>query len=223
MDALKNCVGETAITRFLWNRKLSRVARLGLWAGAIGNLTSKSDVGTYSYPAAAQARPHDVTSISGSINTSFTYDAKGNMIAGNGLTVAYASYNKASSIARGTNTDLFSYDPEHERYQQSWVGVATTQLYLGPGPGNGIMVEKWTDSIGRIEWANYLFAGRILIGFEWSTGTAYTRYFNMDYLGSISTITDENGVVQERLSYDAWDKRHFPNGADDPSGSIESR
>jgi RHS repeat-associated protein len=192
---------------------------------AIGNLTSKSDVGTYSYPALGQARPHAVASISGSINTSFSYDAKGNMTSGNGLTVAYASYNKATSITRGTNTDLFSYDPEHQRYLESFVGVATTKIYLSPGPGSGIMAEKWTDSTGRTEWHNFLFAGGKLIGMhvEWSTGTIFTRYFNMDHLGSISTITDENGVVQERLSYDAWGKRRFPNGADDPSGSIASQ
>jgi hypothetical protein len=29
---------------------------------AIGNLTAKSDVGTYTYPAAGQPRPHAVTS-----------------------------------------------------------------------------------------------------------------------------------------------------------------
>ena len=44
---------------------------------AIGNLTYKSDVGSYNYPG--QARPHGVTSISGGvINTSFVYHAKGN-------------------------------------------------------------------------------------------------------------------------------------------------
>jgi hypothetical protein len=34
--------------------------------------------------------------------------------------------------------------------------------------------------------------------------TISTRYFHTDHLGSISVITDENGVVLERLSYDAW-------------------
>jgi RHS repeat-associated protein len=52
--------------------------------------------------------------------------------------------------------------------------------------------------------------------------TLSTRYFHTDHLGSISVITDENGVVVERLSYDAWGKRRFANGADDPTGSIAS-
>ena len=35
------------------------------------------------------------------------------MTAGNGLTVAYASYNKPTTITRGTNSLFFSHDPEH--------------------------------------------------------------------------------------------------------------
>ena len=49
------------------------------------------------------------------------------------------------------------------------------------------------------------------------------RYFRTDHLGSISVITDHSGDVLERLSYDAWGKRRFANGADDPSGSITSQ
>jgi uncharacterized protein RhaS with RHS repeats len=56
-----------------------------------------------------------------------------------------------------------------------------------------------------------------------SDATTYTRYFHKDHLGSIATITDAAGAVVERLSYDAWGKRRFPNGQDDPSGSIASQ
>jgi RHS repeat-associated protein len=53
--------------------------------------------------------------------------------------------------------------------------------------------------------------------------TITTRYFHTDHLGSISVITNENGVVQERLSYDAWGRRRFANGADDTTGGIASQ
>ena len=58
---------------------------------------------------------------------------------------------------------------------------------------------------------------------ERSDGSTYTRYFHKDHLGSIATITDETGAVVERLSYGAWGKRRFPNGQDDPTGSISSQ
>jgi hypothetical protein len=42
----------------------------------IGNLLSKSEVGTYTYPVAGAALPHAVQSVSGTtINTTFTYEA----------------------------------------------------------------------------------------------------------------------------------------------------
>jgi uncharacterized protein RhaS with RHS repeats len=50
-----------------------------------------------------------------------------------------------------------------------------------------------------------------------------TRYFHTGNLGSIAVITDENGAVSERLSYDAWGKRRNPDGSDNPSGHIESQ
>jgi RHS repeat-associated protein len=184
---------------------------------AIGNLTSKSDVGTYTYPAAGQPRPHAVTSISGgTINTTFTYDAKGNVTAGNGLTVSYSSYDKPTSITRGTTTIGFSHDPEHQRFQQTAPGGTT--LYLGNA-------EKFTGTGGAIRWTNYLMASGGVVGMhvENSDETVSTRYFHKDHLGSISVITDESGAVLERLSYDAWGKRRHPNGSDDPSGSITSQ
>lgn len=188
---------------------------------AVGRLTSKSDVGTYAYPATGQPRPHGVTSISGGIiNTSFTYDGRGNMTAGNGVTVTYTSYNMPHTIARGTATLTFAHDPEHQRYKQS--GPDGTTLYVGAG---GIMAEKLTGYGGAVTWTNYLTVGGQLIGMrvEKPDETVATRYFHKDHLGSIAVMTDEAGAVVERFSYDAWGKRRFANGTDDPTESITSQ
>ena len=48
-------------------------------------------------------------------------------------------------------------------------------------------------------------------------GSTLTRYFAKDHLGSVAVITDESGTVLERLSFDAWGKRRYPTGADDPA------
>ena len=87
------------------------------------------------------------------------------------------------------------------------------------------MAERLAGSGGVTQWTNYLFAGSEMIGMrvDRSDATTYTRYFHKDHLGSIATITDETGAVVERLSYDAWGKRRFPNGQDDPTGSISSQ
>jgi hypothetical protein len=60
-------------------------------------------------PRPAQAA-HGVTSISGGvINTTFSYDAKGNTISGNGVTVTYTSYNAPVTITRGTTSITFEH------------------------------------------------------------------------------------------------------------------
>jgi RHS repeat-associated protein len=135
---------------------------------------------------------------------------------GNDLTVSYASYNKPTSITRGTTTIGFSHDPEQQRFQQTAPGGTT--LYLGSA-------EKFTGSGGAVRWTNYLMTAGGLVGVhvENSEETTSTRYFHKDHLGSIAVITDEAGAVVERLSYDAWGKRRNPNGTDDPAGSITSQ
>ena len=81
------------------------------------------------------------------------------------------------------------------------------------------------DAGGVVQWTNYLSAGGEMVGMrvDRSDATTYTRYFHKDHLGSIATIADAAGAVVERLSYDAWGKRRFPGGQDDPSGSIASQ
>jgi RHS repeat-associated protein len=187
---------------------------------AIGRLTSKSDVGTYSYPAPGQPRPHAVTSINGVITASYSYDPNGNTLAGNGTTIAYTSFNKPSMIARGTNTIFFDHDPELQRFRQT--GPSGTTLYLN---GGGVMAERVEGTGGSWQWNHYLVASGSLVGVHIarSDATVATRYFHKDHLGSIAVLTDEAGAVVERLSYDAWGKRRFPDGSDDPAETITSQ
>jgi len=79
---------------------------------------------------------------------------------------------------------------------------------------------------GAARWTDYLSVGNAKVGMRIiniAAESVSTRYFHTDHLGSVSVITDENGSVVERLSYDAWGKRRFASGADDPSGSITSQ
>jgi RHS repeat-associated protein len=182
----------------------------------IGNILSKSDVGTYSYPAPGQPRPHAVQSVSGAtINTTFSYDANGNQTSGLGRTVTYTSYNKPSTITQGTRTISFGHDPDHQRFWQAT--PEGTTFYLR---AFGVYAEYQT---GVNRWNEYLAAGGRMIGVRLLNPdeTVLTGYFHHDHLGSISVITTASALV-ERNSYDAWGKRRFPDGTDDPAGSIIS-
>ena len=96
-------------------------------------------MGAYTYPAPGQPRPHGVVSVTGgSINATFTYDAKGNLVAGNGLTLTYTASNKAKTITRGTTTISFQHDPEGQRNAQ--VAPDGVTLYLS---GMGVLAERF--------------------------------------------------------------------------------
>uniref|UniRef100_UPI00211ED1DE RHS repeat-associated core domain-containing protein n=1 Tax=Bradyrhizobium sp. SRS-191 TaxID=2962606 RepID=UPI00211ED1DE len=189
---------------------------------AIGNMLTKSDVGTYNYPAAGQARPHAVSSItSGLISTTFTYDLNGNQTSGLNRTIAWTSYNKPASITQGTRTISFVDDTEHQRFKQ--VTPEGTTLYIA---GFGVLAEVTNPGTASQKWTDYLAVGNAKVGMrtlQTASATLTTRYFHVDHLGSISVITDENAMVVERLSYDAWGKRRNPNGTDDTTGSITSQ
>ncbi|MDD4617067.1 MAG: hypothetical protein PHW76_08165, partial [Alphaproteobacteria bacterium] len=185
----------------------------------IGNIISKSDVGTYAYPTAGSARPHAVQSIAGALNTSYTYDANGNTLAGNGKTYTYTAANMPKTIASGATAIAYAYDDAHQRISQTSPTETTTYLN-----DPFMKVEKVVGASGAVQWNEYLFAGGEAIGvrFVRSTGPVM-RYFANDHLGSVQMIMDETGAIIERLSYDAWGKRRFPNGQDDPTNAIASQ
>ena len=182
----------------------------------------KSDVGNYSYAPPGSPLPHAVTAVSGgSISTTFAYDANGNQTSGLGRTISFTSYNKPASITLGARTISFLDDTEHQRFKQVTPEGAT--LYIA---AFGVLAELQSPGASGQKWTDYLSVGNAKVGMrvlQTASATVTTRYFHVDNLGSISVITNENGVVQERLSYDAWGKRRYPNGTDDASGAIASQ
>ena len=130
---------------------VSRVAKVSYPSGFYGyNATG------YQHQISNDPRPHGVTSISGGvINTSFTYDAKGNMTSGNGLSVTYTPFNKPETITRGTTQVAFQHDPEHQRFAQTSPSGVT--LYFS---GMGVLAEKFGQLGGPQRWTNLPDGGR---------------------------------------------------------------
>ena len=189
---------------------------------AIGNMLTKSDVGTYTYPSAGSALPHAVISIgAGLISSTFAYDPNGNQTSGLGRTISYTSYNKPASITQGTRTISFVDDTEHQRFKQ--VTPEGSTLYIS---AFGVLAEVSNPGTTTERWTEYLSVGSAKVGMrvlQTASATLNTRYFHTDHLGSIAAITDENGLVVERLSYDAWGKRRNIDGTDDTAGSLTSQ
>ena len=184
---------------------------------ALGNIVTKSDVGASAYvygtgngAGAGDAGPHAVVSAGGH---AYAYDDNGNMVSGAGRTLGWTSYNKPRSITTSTTTSTFEYGAERQRIRQVQVQGATTTstTYVG---AVFEQVAKTGEATRRV---HYIHAGgeRVAV---YTTDDAPApverlRYLHTDHLGSVDTITDESGVVVERLSYDAFGKRRVATGA----------
>ena len=138
---------------------------------------------------------------------------------------ANSSSCKTHQIARSQKHvhDLrqFRYDASKEvRENVSLTSTGTSSYfagntwYLNGEDSLGLTYEKEVRANGTTENKHYLMAGgQVFAVFTSRTGTlnglaaSTTSYFQHDQLGSIAVVTDENGVVKERLAYDPWGKR----------------
>jgi len=169
----------------------------------LGNITSKSDVGNYSYGNGAG--PHAVTQAG---TLSYSYDIVGNRIsASNGQQIQYTSFNKPSRITQGSTTLEFSYSPDYDRYQQvsTQYGSTKTIWYVGS------LYEQETEN-GLTKHKHTIFAGSDSVA-VYTTGDTgeKTHWLHKDHLGSMESITDEQGNRVESLSFDAWGQRRSEN------------
>jgi RHS repeat-associated protein len=210
---------------------------------AVGNMTYKSDVGTYTYPALTAARPHAVASVSGSgspfsVTGAYTYDANGNLSAASGTlypavgsvtfsrTLTYTSYNMPSTLthAQGGSTYsyTYTYNAEHERVKLVTVRPTDTltSVYIHPAGKGALLYEKeMRASDGLIEHKHYVASGSGVVGI-FVTKSAYgvgqgpeMRYYHRDHLDSIAAISNSSAGIIERLSFEAYGERRYPNGS----------
>jgi RHS repeat-associated protein len=173
---------------------------------AMGNITSKTGVGTYTYHA---TKKHQVTATSGGalqpVPQSYAYDSNGNMNSRNGLAVSWYSYNLPNTInGPNSNSSQFFYGPDRARWKQvaSYAGTSEQTIYIGG------LLEKVTLG-GAIHWKHYIAGGTGVVAghIRHSTGTNETVYLLKDHLGSTEMITNSSGSQMSRLSYDAWGRR----------------
>jgi RHS repeat-associated protein len=209
---------------------------------AIGNMTSKSDVGAYTYPAVSAARPHAVSSVTNggtanSITASYGYDANGSLTSASGTiypssgsvgfsrTLTYTSFNMPATISQTQGASswgyTYTYSAEHERMRLVTVRPddTLTSIYLHPAGKGALLYEKETrQSDGRIEHKHYVNGGAGLVG-VFVTKSSYSggdgpqmRYYHTDHLGSIVRVTNPSAGVIESFAYEAFGERRNPNG-----------
>ncbi|WP_437731191.1 RHS repeat-associated core domain-containing protein [Sorangium sp. So ce1335] len=178
-----------------------------------GNLTFKSDVGTLSYDD--PLHPHAVT---GAGTGSFAYDAVGNQIARpGGTTVRYTPFDLPERITQGASTVTFAYDGDQRRIRKTTPEKET--LYFGD------LVERVTDAAsGGVEHRYHVHSPERVVAIVTRGGSDDgTRYVHVDHLGSVDALTDEDGAVIERRSYDPFGQRRNPAWGEPAPASFTSK
>ncbi len=171
---------------------------LSMTYDAIGNLTYKSDIGTYSYGADG-AGPHAVSSINGENVENWS------LAAALAQYMTFTSFQKVSQIENDTAGIYISYDESYQRIkvEKKVKGQPfETKVYFD-NIYERIEKEGQVIEVHYIRGATGVVAVRRII----DDTQASTSYWHKDHLGSLETVTDKAGTVVASLSYDAWGRR----------------
>ncbi|MBI2968271.1 MAG: hypothetical protein HYY40_10735 [Bacteroidetes bacterium] len=164
---------------------------------ANGNIQNKSDLGTYVYSPTA---PNAVEKI-----------WCGNAPYLPQQDITNTPFNKTEKITQGDYELTYTYGPDNQRRKSELKNLSTgfvekTIIYSGS-------YEKITIGADVYE-VHYITGGSGLTAINVippSGGQGALYYVYTDHLGSILTLTDENGTVVYEQNFDAWGRERNPN------------
>ncbi|MCF8372833.1 MAG: FG-GAP-like repeat-containing protein [Bacteroidales bacterium] len=211
-NEIGNLVARSDIQRGLqedfWYDDLNRLIKTKIAAGdstflsydILGNILTKSDVGTYIYGENG-AGPHQVTTVH-TLDTTICIPSLS-------CNILYTSYDKVKNISEGIKEMQLFYGPNHSRKIIKHLvndSITYTKYYVG----NLYELEITPEGTREL---HYIRGGEgvVAVYTEQSNGQSNTRYWHKDHLGSVQAISNEQGTVVEILSYDAWGKRRTEN------------
>lgn len=158
---------------------------------ANGNISTKTDIGSYTYD------PVKLNAVSQVTNPA-------SLISLVPQTINYNSMNKVSDIYEGSYSYNIIYGPDDARKKSVLINQGNTE-YTRYYIGN---YEK-TISGNQVAEIYYLDGGALYVVIN-GLGTVYFTY--TDHLGSIIKVTDQNGVIVAEQNFDAWgNKRNADN------------
>ncbi|MFK8048924.1 MAG: RHS repeat-associated core domain-containing protein, partial [Halioglobus sp.] len=174
----------------------------------LGNITWKSDVGSYTYDSGGTLRPHAVTYTGD--GAEYQYDNNGNMKSDStGRTFTYSTFDKPIRIVKGGHVTSFQYGPNRSRYMR--IDRANSQETKTRYLRN---VEKITKPDGSELIKRHLGNVVITLSVNQTDTASVTNYILKDHLGSLDVTTDKNGSERQFYEFDAWGKRRGINGLD---------
>jgi len=159
----------------------------------IGNITSKSDVGTFLYDQSGNAGPHAVTDITNVISSSIKEYHN----------ITYTSFNKVSQITQGQYRIEFIYGADKQRtmMQVFQNEVLKRKVYYF---GN---YERHEEGSNVIELYYISSASGLTAIYKKQNGVGEMYYVHTDHLGSIHVVTGQDKLVKARYFYNVWGER----------------
>ena len=186
---------------------LNGVQNLDVSYDALGNVSSRSGLGSYAY---SPTKLHAVTQItlSGGGTQSYAYDANGNMTSRNGTEMLWLANNLPKRIRKtpgsASNSSEFQYTAAGQRWRHKYNAAGANYTHVSLGG----LVEKVTNG-SVTDWRHLIQAeGRtVALYSRKSSGTNTLRYLLHDHLGSVDAITTAGGAVELRESFEAFGGR----------------
>ncbi|MFO7851906.1 MAG: DUF5675 family protein [Bacteroidales bacterium] len=165
--------------------------------GGEGNIASKTDVGTYNYNS---TYPHQVEEITNPSSLMQNLPSQN---------ITYTKFNKTSTVSvtdTGLDKDLtIIYGPDQLRVKTVLEDNSSTVLtkYYALG-----MYEKEVHATEGTRELYYINTPSGISAILESTSSYDSIfYIHTDILGSYDVITDDQGGIRERLSFDPWGRR----------------
>ncbi|HNP34891.1 MAG TPA: FG-GAP-like repeat-containing protein [Woeseiaceae bacterium] len=193
--------------------KLNGVQSVTLNYLANGNISYKSDVGTYSY----SGNVHAVSSITGTRPGSYEYDENGNMDVRAGKAITWTSHNKPDKVNYGTSDFAeFLYGADRQRVKQvAKTGSSTvTTIYIA-----GLLEKETVGSTTQYKHNIRANGQTVAIYTRPTAGSTNTRYVHRDHMNSVVALTNGSGSLVQSYSFDAFGKRRNTDWSADTSDS----
>jgi RHS repeat-associated protein len=194
------------------------------WYASVARARSQESVvsrqnGTFSIPGVpvtggANALTVTVTDVSGNIATqvvnvtvvngmtSLGYDGNGNQTNDAVWSYSYDAENKLKSASNGSLTINYSYDAQGRQIERRTSGATTTtnRMYYA---GWQLIAEY--DGAGTLQ-RKYVYGPGIDEPLRMTSlqSPITDHYFHSDGLGSVTEVTDSQGLLAERYSYDVY-------------------
>ena len=124
--------------------------------------------------------------------------------------ISYKCFDKVSQIMQGNKSLNYTYGYDHQRiFMEEHVGNnVRTKRYVG----NCEYVTETSGNTTASRWLTYLSGPTGVYAVVVTENNVNTiHYILKDNLGSWTVITDGDGVVEQRLSFDAWGNLRNPN------------